>query len=515
MQLYVSAKHRAVVLPWRNDIEVLLAPHAVRGAIRGQDSLVLPHTLETSRVLKNLGFPVPSPILSQYDWAGVKPFHAQVVTAALLTENSEAFVLNEMATGKTLAALFAFDYLRRLGLAKRMLVVAPLSTLELTWLTEIRQRMPHLHAESLHGSKSQVEARLKHFIADIGVINHDGLTHRRDALTTLRWDVVLFDELTAFKNARAARTKAAIAVSRGARYRWGMTGTPTPQGPADAYGQVKLIRPANMPMTFKRWQDATTHQVSAFKRVPRKDATDTVFGVMQPAVRFKRADVIELPPRIDLWRQCTMSPRQKRIFDKLSRHLYAAVGGGEVTVANAGAKQMKLLQVCSGFVYLDPNSPSPVAVLDPQSRIDAVLQLLTEANAKFIVFSPFVTGVELIGHAIKKAGYTAPLIYGKVSPRARVDAFNAFKNDPGTHGLVAHPGTMAHGLNLTEADLIVWSSPPPSLEIYDQANARITRPGQTNTQMIAHVSGSWIEDQAYVRLKARQSLQTLLLDLFK
>lgn len=514
MNVYASAKHKVLALPWRNDVATLL-PKAVRTNVKGQDTLILPHTLDSTRVLKNLGIAAPSPLLTQYDWAGVKPFQAQIATAALLTENYEAFVLNEMATGKTLAALFAFDYLRSQNLANRMLVVAPLSTLSLTWQTEINTRMPHLHAEILHGSKVQVETKLKHFYADIGIINHDALTHRLAALLAQQWDVLLFDELTAFKNARTERSKAAQELARHAKYKWGMTGTPTPQGPGDAHGQVRLIRPAAMKMSLKRWLDTTTHQVSTFKRVPRKDATDTVHSVMQPAVRFQRKDVVELPPRIDLWRRCTMSSQQKAVFDKLSKHLYAAVGGGEVTVANAGAKQMKLLQVCSGFIYLDPDSPVPMAVLNPKSRIDEVLQLITEANAKFIVFSPFVAGVELIGKAVTAAGYNAPMIYGKVAPGARQKAFRAFKTDPKVHGLVAHPKTMSHGLNLTEADLIVWSSPPPGLEVYDQANARITRPGQTQTQMIAHVSGNWIEDAAYARLKTRQSMQNLLLELFK
>lgn len=505
----ISVKHRLALLPYNKDIERYI-PTAKRGIIRGTDLLILPHTVETTVILRNEGIICPSPILYQYSWGGITPFEAQRVTAAMLAENSQAFVLNEMATGKTLSSLFAFDFLRQQGLAQKMLVVAPLSTLEDTWLTEVNNRMPHLEAQVLHGTASNVNAWLSSFTADIGIINHDGLTHRLDALMKVPWDVLCIDELTAFKNATATRTKHALRLANTMYYRWGMTGTPTPQGPLDAYGQIRLIRPGNMAMSYKAWETITTEQVSTFKRVPRKNAKDEVFKRMQPAVRFKRSDVVELPPVTHIWRSCKMSDRQKAIFNEVSKKLKAQVSEGLVTAMNEASKRQKLLQISSGFVYVDGKTSD----LQPTDRINTVLEAVEQANGKFLIFPSFVAGVEMLAKALKKAGYNAPAIHGGVSQKMRREIFHAFRNDPDTHGIVAHPGTMSHGLNLTEADLIVWPAPPNSLEVYLQANARISRPGQTRKQIIVHVSGSWLEDEIYKRLKTNNSSQVSLLELF-
>jgi SNF2 family DNA or RNA helicase len=80
--------------------------------------------------------------------------------------------------------------------------------------------------------------------------------------------------------------------------------------------------------------------------------------------------------------------------------------------------------------------------------------------------------------------------------------------------LVAHPQCMAHGLTLTAADTIVWYGPLPNLEIYEQANARITRPGQTRHQVIAHVQACRVEREVYRMLRDKADIQQGVLDLF-
>jgi SNF2 family DNA or RNA helicase len=71
---------------------------------------------------------------------------------------------------------------------------------------------------------------------------------------------------------------------------------------------------------------------------------------------------------------------------------------------------------------------------------------------------------------------------------------------------------MSHGLTLTEASTIIWYAPVTSSDIYEQANGRITRPGQTHNTLIAMLSGTAVERMIYTRLKAKQGMQNLLLD---
>lgn len=508
--LVLSARHPVGLLSYRGDVEKLV-PGAKRIVLQGQDVLAIPHKPDAVTVLRNLGVEAPSPILRRYDWGGNTPFNAQRVTAALLSESPNAFVLNEMATGKTRAALFAFDYLREQGMAKRMLVVAPLSTIKHTWLNEIARHMGHLTAELLRGRAHEVRLQLANYRSDIAIINHDRVTYREAELLSHKWDVVCIDELTAFKNATASRSKAMRRVIAPARYKWGMTGTPTPQGPQDAYGQIKLINPVNMSMPFRQWENIVTEKVGPFKRVPRKNAKQEVFQRMQPAVRFKRSDVVELPPVQTLWRQAPMSAVQERVYKELSSKMKTQVSEGTITAANAGVKMMKLLQVASGFVYVDGKT----APLKPTGRLETIVSAVEEAHAKFLVFTPFTAGVDLIHAALTKEGLDVEAVDGRVSSAKRNRIFDRFSNDPDMAGIVAHPRTMSHGLNLTEADVVVWSSPYPSLEIYQQANARISRPGQKRKQLIIHITSTFVENRIYKVLHANESLQNSLLELFK
>jgi SNF2 family DNA or RNA helicase len=74
---------------------------------------------------------------------------------------------------------------------------------------------------------------------------------------------------------------------------------------------------------------------------------------------------------------------------------------------------------------------------------------------------------------------------------------------------------MSHGLTLTAATTIVWYAPIHSNETYEQACARVRRPGQKRTTVIVHVASTDTERKIYQRLKTKQHVQGILLDMFK
>jgi SNF2 family DNA or RNA helicase len=248
-----------------------------------------------------------------------------------------------------------------------------------------------------------------------------------------------------------------------------------------------------------------------------------VHAAMQPAVRFRREDVVELPPLSIIRREVEMSDLQRSTYNEVLRHLRAQVDAGEVSVANEAVKLMKLLQISSGFVYTNDRAS---ALLDPEPRLEAIEEVIQEAQAKVLVFSPFIAGVDMIHERltftkgssldVMRTADTGGLwgkVTGAVSQTKRTEIFRAF-TDGDMPGIVAHPATMSHGLNLHAADMIVWAAPYPSLEVYEQANARITRPGQTKKQLIVQISGSPVEARVYKRLDQRASMQNALLELF-
>lgn len=508
----VSAKHKVVGVPFAPEVQNLF-PNAKRVDLGGAPHLVLPHRPAETVMLRNLGFDVPSPILSQYDWVGGSPFDAQKKTCAMLTVSERGYVLNGMGTGKTKAALWAWDYLRSNNLCGKMLVLAPLSTLNFTWGREILQTLPHRKFVVLHGDKKRRIARLNDPDAEIFIINHDGLKVIQAELAK-RTDinVLVIDELAVYRSGKSDRSKALRKLAASMGWCWGMTGSPIPNSPTDVWAQAMIVTPHTVPSRFTRFRDNLMVPVTQFKFVPKDDAVERAFEVLQPAVRFTLDDVVELPECIERTVDVDLGDKQAKVYKALVSQCYAAVQNQEITAANAGAVMNKLLQVSTGWVYTKDRSIIP---LDNAKRIEALIDGVNATDRKVLVFVPFKHALAGISEALTSEGIEHATVSGDTSANERSHIFHAFQNTNKYRVIAAHPECLAHGITLTAADVCIWFSPITSLEIFDQANHRIRRVGQRHRQQIIMLQGTPVERRIYAMLRAKQAVQTRFLELFE
>src|SRR5262249_32933645 len=103
------------------------------------------------------------------------------------------------------------------------------------------------------------------------------------------------------------------------------------------------------------------------------------------------------------------------------------------------------------------------------------------------------------------------VIHGGIGRRETI--FDAFQNSKQYDVLLAHPETVHHGITLTTATTVVWYSPVTSLEVYEQACARIRRVGQHHKQQLLHFRSTPVERHVYRMLKSKQRLQDAFLAL--
>lgn len=511
MTIHVSAKHKVIGVPTRPDIANLF-PAAKQVTIEGKPMLVLRHGTDETKLLRNMGLDVPTPILAHYDWEGGTPFDIQRKTAAMLTMNKRAYVLNGMGTGKTKASLWSWRYLNLRGEAGKLLVVAPLSTLNFTWAREVFQTLPGVRVQVLHGTKAKRMQRLADPEADVYIINHDGLAVIADELAKRSdIDTCILDELAVYRNGTATRTKITRKVVAGMKWAWGMTGSPTPNQPTDAWAQCSLLTPTTVPKYFNRFRDEVMYKLTQFKWAPKQGALDKVFEVMQPAVRFTLDDVMELPDLVERTVDIEMGPKQAKVYKQMEEQAHIMVNSQEITAMNAGAVLNKLLQISTGYVY---TRDGDVVTLDNDERLTALVDAVNSTDRKVIVFVPFVHALEGIKKRLTSEGYDVRQVSGATPSGEREEAFNLFQNTSAVKVLVAHPQCMAHGLTLTAADTIIWFAPMPNLEIFEQANARIRRIGQKHKQQILMFSATKAEQKMYAKLRAKQKVQNLLLEMF-
>lgn len=483
---------------------------------KGKPLVVVPHKPEETKVLRNMGYNVPNPIKFYYNYPGqFTPFTAQLETVDFLTMNYRAFCLNEMGTGKSISVLWAYDYLKQYKAVNRMLIISPLSTMERVWADEIFKHLTPYQVSVLYGSQEK-RLKLLEAKADIYIINHDGikvagiveaLKNRPDI------DVIVVDEIASFRNSSTDRWRALneIVNKQTPRKIWGLTGTPTPNAPTDAWAQCKLISPDSVPKFYGRFRDMVMKQVSQFKWVPRDNALDIVAAAMQPSIRFRRDECIDLPECMYETRHAPLTAVQAKAYKEMLARLAFEHSTGQVIASNEAIKASKLVQIACGAVYDGTDEP---VFLGADHRIEVVKEIVEEAGGKVLVFVPFTAALEHVARELGKLWETA-VVHGDTKKAERDDIFYRFQNTSDLRIIVANQGTMSHGLTLTASNTIVWFAPPNSSEQYLQTNARITRPGQKRQQLIIHIEGSEIERRMYDRLKNKQKMQGVLLDMLK
>jgi SNF2 family DNA or RNA helicase len=503
-----------MIIPADGRVDVLM-PHAKRMVHNGVDYVVVPHKLDETKVLKNLGYDVRPPIMVNYAWPGPSPFDSQRITAALITMNDRSFVLNGIGTGKTRSFLYAFAHMKDEGKVHRACVVCPLSTVRQTWAKEVLMVFPHLKVRVLTGDKAR-RLRLLAEDADVYIINHDGVeVIAAELFARTDIDMICLDELSVYKEAKAERWKIADKLVNSVPGRFvrvvGMTATPVPKAPTDCYAQTKLINPAAIPERYTRFREKVMYKITNFKWVSHKDAIDTVHRTMQPAVRFTRDECYDLPPCQIVMREAQLTPQQNSLYQKMAQECAAQVAQGDVKAVNAADQLNKLAQIALGAVY---TTDREVVELPCGPRLSVLDDAVDESNSKVIVFTPYKHSLRVIAEHLRKR-YAVDVISGDTPPSQREATFHNFMNATDPHVIVAHPRCMSHGLTLTAASTIVWFGPPLSLEEYEQANGRITRAGQRHAQLVINIAATRLEQRIYERLEKRAEIQSLLLDLYE
>lgn len=507
----------------------------VPGAVRLHNGYVaVPKTLYALQLLKYLDHPITPP-LEDYDWpiGRVKdekgewwrPRDHQKTMANFMALNPRCFNLSGMGTQKTLAALWAADYVMSQAPpgTMRAIIVTTLSTLQRVWADAL---FIHFLGRRtfciLHGTPKQREALLAQKF-DFYIINYDGLAvgapgkpkelgrsifAALEARTDIR--IAIVDEAAAYRDATTRRHHVARRLLSGRDYLWLMTGGPIPNGPTDAYGMAKLVNNA-FGESFTSFKQRVLYKASMWKWVPRAGAISEAYKLLQPAIRFALEDCADLPPCTTQQREVELSDKQKKAYKALQRDLILAVKDGKIiTAANEAVLRLKLIQISVGCIY---GADREVHLIDARPRLSALLEVLEQTEHKVIVFAPLTSVLNLLNKELKN--YSRAVINGQVSGKERNKIFADFQGAENPRVLLADPATMAHGLTLTQAATIVWYAPSDRTELYIQANARINRPGQTRSTTIVQIVSTPIEREIFKRLENNQSLQGVLLGMVR
>ena len=448
-----------------------------------EDEVIVNWGVDEVHALKQLNIKAPSPIEGRYKWTGqYKPFDHQKTTSAFLTMNKRAFCFNEQGTGKTASAIWASDFLMKQGKVRRVLVICPLSIMDSAWREDLFTFAMHRTVDVAYGAKEK-RKKIINQGADYVIINYDGVEIVFDEIMKGGFDCIVIDEATHYKNVQTKRWKTLRKLLTEDTWLWLMTGTPAAQSPLDAYGIAKLVNQDNVPRFFGSWRDQVMHKVTQFKWIQKPTATDSVFRVLQPAIRFTKEECLDLPPMVYVKREVELT-----------------------------AQQQKYYKISSGAVYTDDGGS---LAFDISNRYKVLREVIDESSKKILVFVPFKHTIDILTDRLRADKITTEVIRGDVSAPKRTDIFKRFQTTSDPRVLVIQPQAAAHGVTLTAANTVVWWGPTSSLEIYAQANARVHRSGQDHKCTIVQLQGSPVEKRVYSLLDNRIDVHTKMIDLYK
>ena len=437
-------------------------------------------------------------------------------TFLVLRRNGCVFITGN--TSKTASMLWAADYLMRLGVVKRVLVVAPLSTLEQVWLNEIFDVCMHRTALVLHNNAEKRKELLAREV-DFYIINHDGLKIiASDVIKRNDIDLIIVDEASNYRNGQTDRyavLKKVVAKKK----LWLATGAPCPNAPTDAWSLARLVDPSRVPEYFSQFKRKTMNQISQYKWVPKMGSHVDAFDAMQPAIRFKKSDCLDLPPVTYTNRSCALSPEQDKAYTQMKNYLVAEAATQQISAVNAADKIGKLRQILCGAVRL-PNS-TDYAVIPHGPRLRVLLEAIEQAAAKVLVIVPFkgivheLKGEVMAHHVAQKDGKYCEVVNGDVTIAERNRIFQAFRDDPNLNELICHPQVMSHGLNMTQADMLIFYAPIYSNDQSMQVMDRINRPGQKRKMTILRIAANALERAIYAMVEGKRESQETILALYK
>jgi SNF2 family DNA or RNA helicase len=419
--------------------------------------------------------------------------------------------------GKTGTTLSAIDALGFLGEVRKTLVVAPLRVVHNVWPNEIEKWGLPFSTSIIHGTpKQRQQALLAN--TDIYLTNPESIPwlflQRRP-----KFDLLVVDESTKFKNWSSKRTKALRKLLKDIPRRIILTGTPSPNGLHDLFAQIFIVddgEALGQTLTYFRSRYFTKGGFQAREWIERPNVSQSVEQAISPLVyRLKAEDHLDLPPLIynDVWVDL---PRPIfKAYKAIEKQLFAELENGEtLTASSAGAKYALCRGIANGGAYqANELTGEREEVYVHDAKLEAVSEIVDELMGKPVIIA-YQCNHDL--HRLEKRYPKAPIIKGGVTQAEVLTTIEKW-NKGELPVLLCQPQAMSHGLNLQAGgNDVIWVGLTDSLEVYDQLNRRLYRQGVRGAVRIHHVLANNTIDKAMIeRIRTKGKKQDTLLDSLK
>jgi len=419
----------------------------------------------------------------------MKPY-AHQITALEKSWNKETYAyFMEMGTGKTKVLIDNAAMLYDKGKINGLLIVAPKGVVKTWYEQELPAHLPtHIEkvtvlwqanitkdqskrldtlfktGEELHILIMNVEA----FSTQKGIDFATKFLSSHDTLLTI-------DESTTIKNPKAKRTKNIIQLSTSSKYRRILTGAPVTKNPLDLFTQCYFLDPYHLEhesyysfrtryaiMKTAHISGRSIELVSGFKNLA--ELSDKI----QPfSYRVLKEDCLDLPDKIYMKRQITLTPDQFKVYDQMRKEALATLNGKQVTTVNVLTQLMRLQQI----------------------------------TGKAIIWAYFQYDIiAIIKEIVKVHGQGSVVDFFGLTPQdERQGNIRKFQDDPKCRFFVGTPATGGYGITLTAANTVIYYSNGYDLEKRLQSEDRAHRIGQKKSVTYVDIIAENTVDEKIVK----------------
>lgn len=435
------------------------------------------------------------------------PHNYQAYSTDFIINHKAAGLFLEQGLGKTVITLTAiwillYDYFD----ATKVLVIAPLRVARDTWSREC-EKWEHLRGLTISkvlGSEKERKMAL-YQKADIYVINRENVEW---LIKNKDWDfdTVIIDELSSFKSPSSKRFRALKKVRHKIKRIVGLTGTPAPNGLLDIWSQIYLLDGGErLGRTYSGYRSRYFHpQKYVNGGIPtdyqiNEDAEEKIYEkISDICISMKALEYLKMPECIFNKVPIELDEKEMKLYRQLERDLLLPLDDSEVDAVNAAVLSNKLLQMAGGAVYDEFGDVKNIH----DKKLDALEDLIEAANGKpVLVYYGFKHERDRIKNRFD---------VGEINTSEDIAKWNRGEMQIA----LCHPASTGHGLNLQDGGCkIIWFSMTWSLELYQQANARLWRQGQKQTVVIHHIiAKNTIDERVMVALENKDTSQAALIE---
>lgn len=437
------------------------------------------------------------------------PHEYQAFATNFIIDHPSSAVFLECGLGKSVITLSAiwqlmFDYFS----ISRVLVIAPLRVARNTWPDEIGKwdHLSDLRCSVVIGTEAERKAALARK-ADIYLINRENV----DWLITksgyrFDFDMVVLDELSSFKSAKAKRFKSLMKVRPRIKRIVGLTGTPG--NLMDLWPEFRLLDQGQRLGRYigayrtRFFDPDKRNQQMIFSYKPKPGAEKDIYLLISDmTISMKSLDYLKMPDCVINEVKVSLSEDEREVYDEMRKEMVLDLNGEEIDAVNAAALSGKLLQMANGAIYTEEKE----TIVIHDQKLEALEELIEEANGKPVLVAYwFKHDLERIKSRIKVR---------EIKTDKDIRDWNDGKIPVG----LVHPASAGHGLNLQAGgSTLIWFGLTWSLELYQQTNARLWRQGQKETVVIHHIISKDTIDEDVIRsLNLKEKTQDGIIEAVK